>query len=134
MIIGAFGQPVIDLRSKGDGFDGEEVSGENMRPMFLSDESRAAAEYLMELVDYSPPTILRHWKDQWLGSCPHWASDTPVRKGAPPSTTTCHRSMLIPVLSGGTWAQCSIYASRCHDRASATKGIASARLAAVKGP
>ncbi len=59
MIMGAsFGQPIINLRRTSDGFDGEHVDGEHMRPMFLSDAARSTAEYLTELLDYSPPSIL----------------------------------------------------------------------------
>jgi multiple sugar transport system substrate-binding protein len=58
MIMGAFGQPVINLRRTTDGFDAEDPQGERMRPMFLSDAARGTAEYLMELLDYSPPSIL----------------------------------------------------------------------------
>ena len=59
MVMGSFGQPIINLsRMDGGNFDGENVGDENMRPMFDSDEARATAEYLAELVDYSPPSIL----------------------------------------------------------------------------
>jgi len=59
MIMGSsFGQPVINLRRAADGFDAENPHGEDMRPMFLSDAARQTAEYLMELLDYSPPSIL----------------------------------------------------------------------------
>jgi len=56
--MGAFGQPVIDLRRRPGGFDGERVSGENFRPMFRSEAARAAAEYLAELLHYSPRNVL----------------------------------------------------------------------------
>lgn len=58
MMLGAFGQPVIDLRRTPDGFDAESPHGEEMRPMLLSDAARQTAAYLMELLDYSPPSIL----------------------------------------------------------------------------
>jgi len=59
MIMGSsFGQPVINLRRTSDGFDAGNPRGEDMRPMFLSDAARQTAEYLMELLDYSPPAIL----------------------------------------------------------------------------
>lgn len=54
----AFGQPIIDLARTKTGFDIENVDLENMRPMFLSPEALQAAEYLRELMHYSPPTIL----------------------------------------------------------------------------
>ena len=58
MIMAAFGQPIIDLRRAGDGFDGETVEGRNFKPMFLSDAARETAEYLRALLDCSPPNIL----------------------------------------------------------------------------
>ena len=65
MIMGAFGQPVINLRRTPDGFDAEWVDGEETRPMFLSAEARDTAEYLRELVAYSPPNILNMgWYDR----------------------------------------------------------------------
>ncbi|CTQ56341.1 Maltose-binding periplasmic proteins/domains [Roseibium album] len=57
-IMGAFGQPVLNLRRTSGGFDGENVEGENYRPMFDSDAARSAAEYLLELLNYSPSGIL----------------------------------------------------------------------------
>ncbi len=65
MVMGAFGQPVVNLRRLPNGFDAENVSGEQMRPMFMSDAARDTAEYLRELVQYSPPNILRMtWYDR----------------------------------------------------------------------
>ncbi|HWG05510.1 MAG TPA: extracellular solute-binding protein, partial [Beijerinckiaceae bacterium] len=65
MIMGAFGRPVINLRATPDGFDAEWVNGEEMRPMFLSAEARGTAEYLRELVAYSPPNVLEmSWYDR----------------------------------------------------------------------
>lgn len=65
MIMGAFGQPVVNLRPTADGFDAEWVEGEQMRPMFLSPAARDTAEYLRELVAFSPPGILNmSWFDR----------------------------------------------------------------------
>jgi multiple sugar transport system substrate-binding protein len=51
MIMGAsFGQPVINLRPTPDGFDAEHASGENFRPMFLSEAAGGTADYLKRLV------------------------------------------------------------------------------------
>jgi multiple sugar transport system substrate-binding protein len=62
---GSFGQPVVNLRRTVDGFDAENVEGEEMRPRFLTDAARDTAEYLRELVDYSPPNILSMaWYDR----------------------------------------------------------------------
>ena len=57
-VMGAFGQPVINLRRTPAGFDGEDVSGEDFRPMFDSDAARSTAEYLLELLEFSPRGIL----------------------------------------------------------------------------
>jgi multiple sugar transport system substrate-binding protein len=57
-VIAAFGQPVLNLSSTAAGFDAEWVEGENFRPMFDSPEARLAADYLVELLEYSPRGIL----------------------------------------------------------------------------
>jgi multiple sugar transport system substrate-binding protein len=65
MLMSAFGQPVLNLRATSGGFDAERVEGEEMRPMFLSREARGTAEYLRELMPYSPPNILQMtWYDR----------------------------------------------------------------------
>lgn len=58
MTMGAFGQPILNLRPLARGFDASELEGENLRPQFLSDGARATAEYLRELMDFSPLNIL----------------------------------------------------------------------------
>ena len=57
-VMGAFGQPVINLKRTPAGFDGENVSGEDFRPKFDSAAARGAAEYLLELLELSPRGIL----------------------------------------------------------------------------
>ncbi len=65
MIMAAFGRPVINLRRTPDGFDGEHVECEEMRPAFLSLEARQTVEYLLELIQFSPPNILSmNWYDR----------------------------------------------------------------------
>ncbi|MEQ9690970.1 MAG: hypothetical protein RLO48_14670 [Bauldia litoralis] len=65
MILGAFGQAVVNLRRREGGYDAEHVRGEELRPMFLTDAARETAEYLSELIDYSPPNILgMTWYDR----------------------------------------------------------------------
>ncbi|MGU9962601.1 MAG: ABC transporter substrate-binding protein [Candidatus Halichondribacter symbioticus] len=56
----AFGQPAINLSRLGTdgGFDGENVIGENFRPMFDTEAALNTAEYLKELLSYSPSGIL----------------------------------------------------------------------------
>lgn len=65
MVMSAFGQAVVDLRRLREGYDAEHVSVENMRPMFLSLEARQTAEYMRELMEFSPPDILNMaWYDR----------------------------------------------------------------------
>ena len=65
MILSAFGQCIVNLRRQGDGYDAEHFGGEELRPMFLSEAARETAEYLSELVEYSPPNILEMtWYDR----------------------------------------------------------------------
>ncbi len=65
MIMGAFGQPVVNLRPTTSGFDAERVEGEEMRPMFLCAAARETTEYLRELLAYSPPDALTmSWYDR----------------------------------------------------------------------
>lgn len=65
MVMSAFGAAVVNLRRIAGGFDAEHASGEQLRPMFLSPEARATAEYLRELMAFSPPGILgMAWYDR----------------------------------------------------------------------
>jgi multiple sugar transport system substrate-binding protein len=65
MIMSAFGQPILNLRPTGEGFDAESVAAEEMRPMFLSLEARQTVEYLLEILQYSPPDVLTMtWYDR----------------------------------------------------------------------
>ncbi len=57
-MMGAFGQPALNLRPTEGGFDGERVEGENLRPMFGSDAAKKTAAYMQELLNYSPNDIL----------------------------------------------------------------------------
>ena len=57
-VMGAFGQPILNLKRTPTGYDGEHVSGEDFRPMFDTDAARNTAEYFLELLDVSPRGIL----------------------------------------------------------------------------
>lgn len=57
-VMGAMGQPFLNLRKDGDDFDAEWLEGENFRPMLQSDEAYATAEYFLRLLEYSPASIL----------------------------------------------------------------------------
>lgn len=64
-VMAAHGQPIVDLPRTKDGFGADDVAAEWMRPMFLSPEARAAAEFLRELLQFSPPNILSMtWYDR----------------------------------------------------------------------
>jgi len=53
-----FGQPLIDLPSLDNDFGLNNLSGEHYRPRLDSEASYAAAEFLMELLDFSHPLSL----------------------------------------------------------------------------
>jgi len=53
-----FGQPIIDIPEIAGGFDADFLARGNFRPMLDNDRALAAAEYLMRLMEYSPPDIL----------------------------------------------------------------------------
>jgi multiple sugar transport system substrate-binding protein len=57
-VMAAFGRAILNLRKVGHDFDAETFEGEQLRPMIDSIEARRAAEYLKELLEYSPPSIL----------------------------------------------------------------------------
>ena len=57
-VMGAMGRPFLNLSKIGDDFDAEWPVGENLRPMLQSKEAFATAEYLRELLDVSPVSIL----------------------------------------------------------------------------
>jgi multiple sugar transport system substrate-binding protein len=53
-----FGQPVLDLPKQAGGFDASQLSKGDYRPMIDTPRGLEAAEYLMALLQYSPPDIL----------------------------------------------------------------------------
>ncbi len=57
-VMGAMGCPFLNLARVGDQFDAEWPRGENLRPLLQSEEAFATAEYLRELLDFSPTSIL----------------------------------------------------------------------------
>ncbi len=58
MTCAAFGQPIIDLQPVAGGFDTDLLARGGHRPMFDTDRAQAAADYLMQLLQHSPPDIL----------------------------------------------------------------------------
>jgi multiple sugar transport system substrate-binding protein len=53
-----FGQPVLNLRPVPGGYDATHVEGEEYRPLVSSHRSRMTAEFMMELLEVSPPNVL----------------------------------------------------------------------------
>lgn len=58
MMLADFGQPVIDLPPIAGGFDTDRLDQLEIRPMIDCEAGFEAAEYLMDLLQYSPPYIL----------------------------------------------------------------------------
>ena len=58
MTCAAFGQPIVDLPPVAGGFDADRLADGPWRPRLDTPRARAAAEYLMQLLAYSPPDIL----------------------------------------------------------------------------
>lgn len=58
MLMAAFGQPILDLRTNGDGFIWTPLKGEDYRPMFQTDVAQKTAEFMVKLLDFSPSNIL----------------------------------------------------------------------------
>lgn len=53
-----FGQPLLNLPEQAGGFDASRLADGNYRPTIDSEAGLAAAEYLLSLLQYSPPDIL----------------------------------------------------------------------------
>lgn len=58
MTCGAFGQPIIDMPEIAGGYDTDSLAKGGFTPTLNTDRALAAADYLMQLLDYSPPDIL----------------------------------------------------------------------------
>ena len=58
MTCAAFGQPIIELPAESGGYATDRLQAGAYTPSLNTDRALAAAEYLMELLDYSPPDIL----------------------------------------------------------------------------
>jgi multiple sugar transport system substrate-binding protein len=57
-LLADFGQPVLNLRPVPGGYDATHVEGEEYRPLVSSHRSRMTAEFMMELLEVSPPDVL----------------------------------------------------------------------------
>ncbi|MCC1492891.1 extracellular solute-binding protein [Cognatishimia sp. F0-27] len=58
MTMADFGQPVFDLAETAGGFDTEALAAGGYRPTIDTDAGLQAAEFLLEILKYSPPDIL----------------------------------------------------------------------------
>lgn len=58
MTCAAFGQPIINLPEIAGGYDADHLGSREFRPALNTDRALAAADYLMQLLEFSPPDIL----------------------------------------------------------------------------
>mgnify|MGYP006273035421 CR=1 FL=1 len=59
MLMADFGQPVLDLPRRADGFDDGDLAPEHYRPMLDSPAALDAAGFLLDLLAVSPETVLQ---------------------------------------------------------------------------
>jgi multiple sugar transport system substrate-binding protein len=60
-----FGQPILNLRRVVDGYDATHISGKEFAPLINTPRARLAAEFMLELLEYSPSNVLSMtWDDQ----------------------------------------------------------------------
>jgi multiple sugar transport system substrate-binding protein len=60
-----FGQPLLNLRRVVDGYDATHVSGKEFAPLIDTPRGRATAEFMLDLLEFSPPQILdMSWDEQ----------------------------------------------------------------------
>lgn len=59
MLMADFGQPVLNLPRGAEGFDDSDLSAAHRRPMLDHPAALQAAEFLVELLAYSPDTVLQ---------------------------------------------------------------------------
>jgi multiple sugar transport system substrate-binding protein len=59
MLMADFGQPVLNLRRIGNGFCDQGLIADELRPMLDSSQAFDAAEFLVEMLSYSPPNVLQ---------------------------------------------------------------------------
>jgi multiple sugar transport system substrate-binding protein len=60
-----FGQPILNLRRVVDGYDATHVTGKEFTPQIDTSRARATAEFMIDLLEFSPPNILdMSWDEQ----------------------------------------------------------------------
>ncbi len=58
MVMGAFGRPPLDLAPLGDDFEANDIEGERLRPTIDTDYGQETADYLLDLLSFSPANVL----------------------------------------------------------------------------
>ncbi|WP_439122792.1 extracellular solute-binding protein [Marivita sp.] len=58
MTCAAFGQPIVDLPKMAGGYDADHLGHRAFHPTINTDRALDAADYLMQLLEFSPPDIL----------------------------------------------------------------------------
>jgi multiple sugar transport system substrate-binding protein len=102
-----FGQPVLALRRGSEGFDATHISGEEYRPAIDSEGGRLAAEFMRELLEVSPPNVLKtSWREQiemFSGGSAALSYSWSVRASRfelDPSSPAWHNTAFLPHPSG----------------------------------
>lgn len=88
-----FGQPILNLRPVVDGYDATHVTGEQLRPLIDTGRGRATADFMMRLLDVSPPNVIDiSWDEQIdlinegrVAMAYEWASRASRLARAPPA-------------------------------------------------
>lgn len=59
MVMADFGRPILNLPKVSGGYSSEQLRSEHYRPALDTEEALLAAEYLIELLPFSPPDVLQ---------------------------------------------------------------------------
>ncbi|MDU8913946.1 ABC transporter substrate-binding protein [Aestuariicoccus sp. MJ-SS9] len=59
MLMADFGQPVLNLPRMGNGFRDQQLAADELIPMLDSNQALEAADFLVELLSWSPPNVLQ---------------------------------------------------------------------------
>jgi multiple sugar transport system substrate-binding protein len=107
MLMADLGQPVLNLPPTGDGFRDQGLEEEHLIPMLTEPKALEAAEFLVELLAYSPPNVLQmSWYERAkcyakgqaaMGYC--YTQILPIIENDPTSPA-CGRTGYLPHPSG----------------------------------